>query len=137
MILEMRQIIEQICDYFGDEEDLVALYLYGSFAQGQITTRSDVDVALLWAAGRRPDFRKRLADQVELSERLGRDVDLVDLNGASPILRMQVLKKGRLLLNRDPSAVNAFFVRTVNEYFDLKQCRREIERNLHKVAIYD
>jgi hypothetical protein len=78
-----------------------------------------------------------MEDQIELSRRLGSDVDLVNLGDASPILRMQVLRKGILLLNRRPRLVNEFFVQTHNEYFDLKQSRKPIEDSLYDHSIYD
>ncbi len=47
------------------------------------------------------------------------------------------MKKGICILNHDPSSVNSFFVKTLNEYFDLKQVRQVIEKNLRHVSIYD
>ena len=77
-----------------------------------------------------------MSDAASLSARLKREVDLVTLNHASPILRMQFLKKGELLINNAPHQVNLFFIKTINEYFDLKQMRRPIEEHLREVTIY-
>lgn len=64
------------------------------------------------------------------------EADIVVLNNASPIIKMQVLKKGALLVNKDRRVYNEFFVKTVNEYDDLKRTRREIEDNILKGRIY-
>jgi len=62
-----------------------------------------------------------------LSEELGREVDLVFLNDCDPIIGMQVLANGALILNIDPACHLRFFMRTVSEYLDLK--RHTIEFN--------
>jgi len=60
----------------------------------------------------------------------------VNLDDASPILRMQVLKYGIRVYTRDVRRVNEFFVRTINEYDDLKRVRKPIEDNILKGRIY-
>ena len=72
----------------------------------------------------------------KISEMFGLEVDIVVLNNASPVIRMQVLKKGALLVNKDHKVYNDFFVRTVNEYDDLKRTRKEIENNILRGRIY-
>ncbi len=126
-----------IAGYFAERHGVVAVYLFGSTAAGQATPASDVDIAVLYQRGQEPDFQLEMDDKIELARLLGRDVDLIHLNQASPILRMQVLKKGKLVLNRDPKHLNFFFVNTLNEYFDLKQSRKPIEKALYDVSIYD
>ncbi len=133
----VEETIKTIRDYYADQEGITAVYLFGSTTQDRLTPFSDVDVAVLYQWDKLPGIRQKLADQGALSEQLGREVDLVTLNAASPILGRQVLKYGKLLLNRNPRAVNEFFVQTFNAYFDLKYSRREIEANLHNVSIYD
>jgi hypothetical protein len=63
-------------------------------------------------------------------------VDVVVLNNASPVIRMQVLRKGLLLINKDRRAYHEFFVNTVNEYDDLKRTRKEVEDNILRGRIY-
>ena len=48
---------------------------------------------------------------------------------------MQVLKNG-LVVKKDSHTYNDFFVRTLNEYDDLKYYRQEIEKNILKGRIY-
>jgi hypothetical protein len=68
----------------------------------------------------------------ELSQRLGREVDVVDLDRASPILAMQVLRNGRLVLDASPPHRHDHFARTVNRYEDLKIIRRPMEQGLYR-----
>jgi predicted nucleotidyltransferase len=134
---EIEQIVARIRDYFAERSGVHAVYLFGSIVQGQTGPQSDVDVGILYEREHIPDFRQQATHSVELSHQLRKNVDLAILNTASPVLRMQVLKSGELILNQNPKAVRAFFVQTLNEYFDLKRVRREIERNLSQVSIYD
>jgi hypothetical protein len=68
--------------------------------------------------------------QGELEALVGRPVDLVDLDCDAPILAMQVLRHGKLLVNRVPERRLAFAAHTPVRYEDLKIVRREAERAL-------
>ena len=107
-----------------------AILLYGSQARGRAGPLSDVDLALLSGSATEPDAMELARARTDLEALLGRDVDLVVLDTASPVLAMQVLRQGRLLYERDPAALAAFAVRALGEYFDLKQTRRPIEERL-------
>ena len=107
-----------------------ALWLFGSAARDQVRGDSDLDLAALFR--RHPTLRERLDVAGDLAALLGSEVDLVDLDQASPILGLQVLRTGRLLVDRAPARRHAFFGRTLNLYEDLKILRREAERALFR-----
>jgi len=109
---------------------LDALWLFGSRAGGAARVDSDVDLAGLFR--RTPSQLELFAAQAELAEKLGVEVDLIDLDRASPILAIQVLKHGRLLIDRDSRRRVAFVVRTISMYEDLKIDRREAEQALFR-----
>ena len=115
------------------QENFLLVFLFGSFARGFGTDESDVDVAIMFE--KVPDFYELCDLEDQLSRRAGKEVDIVTLNTASPIIRMQVLRYG-LLVKRDKKTYNDFFVSTLNEYNDLKYLRKEIEENLLKGRIY-
>ncbi len=110
----------------------LAVLLFGSYAGDQQTPGSDVDLGVL-LGDPNPDALALAKTQTDLEQALGRDVDLVILDTASPILRMEALRRHRLLVNRDPERFEAFVVRTLGEYFDLKRVREPIERALFAV----
>ncbi len=130
---DIQAIKQAVKDFFQGQELIRAIYLFGSIMGKNFTPASDVDVGILYKYIGIPSFDQRLKNQMDLSSRIGRDVDLVVLNQASPILCYQVLKYGECMDARDPHAPNEFFVRTLNEYFDLKMNRRIIEKSL-KIA---
>ena len=83
------------------------MYLFGSTVSARLLEQSDVDIGVLYKPDCIPDMmQQRLQEQTELSGLLQREVDLVTLNKASPILGYQVLKYGECILNRDQRAAN-------------------------------
>lgn len=121
---EIHRITTVLDRWFGVDE----LWLYGSQAEGTARADSDVDLAALFR--RRPQGLEIFDARTELEDLLRRDVDLVDLDQAPPILAMQVLKHGRLLVDRNPSRRHDAFSRIVSLYEDVKILRRESERAL-------
>ena len=110
-----------------------AVLLYGSLASGETGPHSDVDIGLLM--GRREvDPFELSALRTDVEAVVGRDVDLVALDTASPILAMEVLRRHRVAHARRPAAVDEFFVRTCGAYFDLKCVRRPIEDAIRRRA---
>ena len=104
-----------------------AVLLFGSRADGRERPDSDFDLGVL-VNGTPPDPFAIAGLTTELEDILGHSVDLVVLNGASPILAMEVLRSHRVLSERDPEALETFTVRTLSAYFDLKRVRAPIER---------
>jgi uncharacterized protein YutE (UPF0331/DUF86 family)/predicted nucleotidyltransferase len=103
------------------QPDLVAAYLFASAARGTSRPESDIDVAVLFAHAPAKRLNSpRFEIEGELERVLGRPVDLVVMNDAPADLSIRVLRDGRLLLDRNPSARIAFEVRTRNEAFDLE-----------------
>ncbi|MGE0532035.1 MAG: nucleotidyltransferase domain-containing protein [Hyphomonadaceae bacterium] len=108
--------------------DLVAVYAFGSVANGGERPDSDVDLAILT---RRPIARLRVLEVQEmLAKALSRDVDLVDLANAPTSLQMQAIGEGRALETPDPDAAGLFEVRVMRDYQDLKARRAEIEADI-------
>ena len=130
MLMTLQKNLEE---FSLQRENLLLVFLFGSIARGFGTDESDVDVAIMFE--RVPDFfgLNDLRDQ--LSRCAGREVDVLILNTASPIIKMQVLRYG-VIIKKDNRAYSDFFVTTVKEYHDLKFLRKEIEVNLLKGRIY-
>jgi len=124
---------ENLEEFALKHENFLLVFLFGSAARGFSTDESDVDIAIMFE--RVPDLFELNDLREQLSRCAGKEVDLITLNTASPIIKMQVLRYG-LLIKKDERDYNDFFVSTVREYSDLKYVRKEIEANLLKGRLY-
>jgi len=127
-----KEIEAKLRDFFA-MQDIKLAFLIGSYAKGTARPDSDVDVAVLF--GRSFDVKQVLDLKEQLTELVGVDVDLVVLDSVGPVMKMQVLKTG-ILLHAEKGAYEQFLVSTINEYDDLKYCRREIEENILRRRLY-
>jgi hypothetical protein len=68
---------------------------------------------------------------------LRQDVDLIDLRAASPVMAIQVIGKGRLLVDQDAAARGHFEDLTYGAYARLNEERRGIlERVAAERSVY-
>lgn len=104
--------------------NLIALYRFGSQANGNIRPESDVDLAVL-ARHPIPALRRFELAQ-ELASQLHRDVDLVDLCTASTVMRMQVISNGECLFKESDRRQGEFEDLVYSTYARLNEERREI-----------
>lgn len=133
----MAELRQRITEYVSEKEEILIAWLFGSMVTGTSRPDSDVDIALLLRRDSEPDADRFLSLKSDLASLLKRDVDIVILNQASPIVRMQVLEKGEKLFERERRAYLEFFVRTMNEYDDLKRIRAINEKHILRGSIYD
>ena len=100
-------------------------YLFGSRAAGRPSARSDADVAVLLRDGATlHDLSRAVADlEATLRTAFGCPVHVVPLNGASPLLRFEAIRHGRVLFAEDEAERIGFEVRTLKEYEEY--CRRQ------------
>ncbi len=88
----------------GDCE-VQGVWLFGSYAREEYHAGSDIDLALLCVPGL---GLERAAVRDHASRAVGIEVDVVDLTTAPATLAWEVITTGRLVLERDESAVMAF-----------------------------
>jgi len=126
--------------FLATQEDVVAAYLFGSLAQGRATPRSDIDIAILLAStSPERELQRRLRLMGELRAFADREVEVVILNSAPPLLRHQVLRYGRRLYERDRQARVEFEVWAGKVYADLRPmydfCARDLLQKIREVGL--
>ncbi len=104
--------------------EATTVYLYGSEAAGEASASSDLDLAVLAAEAIAPG-RIAKARQA-LAETARRDVDLIDLSRVPTVMQAQVVSKGRILRDVDPTHRERFETRVYSAYARLNEERREI-----------
>jgi len=103
---------------------LAAAYLFGSRAREDARPGSDIDLAVLTLGNLDPVERWKL--QEDLAAQAHQNVDLVDLRRASTVMRVQVLRDGRLLADVQPLVRATFECSALSAYARLNEERREI-----------
>ncbi len=118
------------------QKDLCTLLVFGSFSAGRATAHSDVDVAVLYRADAVPSSLQRLDLQQDLADLLQRDVDLIILNHADPIIAAQIDQNGELLVNKDVRLWDEQRVRILTSYAELKEIRKPMEEGILERRFY-
>jgi predicted nucleotidyltransferase len=126
----ISRIVKLLDERFG----LDALILFGSEAAEAARPDSDVDVAALFR--KPPDAIDLLDAEDAVAEVIGREVDLIDLAAASPILAMQVQRTGRCVFGADSAALAHFQAVLPSRYEDLKRVRRDAEAALTQRLVH-
>lgn len=105
---------------------LAAVYLFGSAAMGEATSRSDLDIAVLFASEGGPfSAERQFALYADLSRVLRRnDIDLVVLNNSrNLILQEKILRHGVLIFEGNPAALADYEQRTLHLGIDFRYQR--------------
>ncbi|HOV79007.1 MAG TPA: nucleotidyltransferase domain-containing protein [Bacillota bacterium] len=112
-------------DFFNSRAELTALYIFGSHAAGKAGPLSDIDLAFLVDYSLIDEKNYPYGYQSfltgEMMKLLGtNDIDVVILNTAPPLLKFQILKNGDILFSRSDAKALEFYVKTFNEYQDIR-----------------
>ncbi len=115
--------IQKIQGYFASQKDVLAVYLYGSFAKGTTHPRSDVDFGILFDG--KVDLYSRLgqiySDLCDL--KLPVELDVRELNLTHPPLFLFNVIQGQLLFSRNELKKNEFEVAVLRQYYDTQRLR--------------
>ena len=119
-------------------EDIIFAYIFGSYAKDNIRKDSDIDIAIYLKDS--IDTYRYLDMKMKLSEAIRREVDLVILNDATPMLKYEIYKNNILLFTKDKSIENKYKVKTLFEYNDMKRYldlsyEKTIERLKEEVSL--
>lgn len=112
------------------------VYLYGSFAQDRGSTESDLDIAVLCKTGTVPTLEAQWELRNALADVAGREVDLLILNDAGPVIAMQVVTKGKVILENNPLAHRKYKMHLFSRYAEFKELTKPMENSILKRKFY-
>ena len=101
----VKAIIHQKFKKFPEVEIVI---LFGSVLKGQLTSKSDIDIA--FAAKTRTSHEKKNNIYLTLERSLGRDIDLIDLHGVNGHILKNILCKGEIIIKKSVPLL-AFFLK--------------------------
>ena len=132
-VQEGQGVLRAAVKRLSEDQNVQAVYAFGSIVHGGWGAQSDVDLAVL--LDRSIDLRQELRLRATVTQTLARDdVDLVILNNAPPLLRFEVAANGHRLFTRDEAFADGFERRSSMTYFDTARLR-ETQRKLAKEAL--
>jgi uncharacterized protein len=88
---EIKQILRQSKPLLQEQYQITQLGIFGSYARGEQTEESDVDVLIDY--DRAPTLFKLVELRDYLSSAIGMKVDIVTQNGLKPRIRERVLSE--------------------------------------------
>lgn len=131
--------IERTIARFAENEGLIAAYVHGSAAMGNMDEDSDVDIALL-APADLPSEEKRhlrmraITELMQAFPAIEEKFDVIILQDVPVLLRHNVLRRGRLIIERDRSKRMDFELSVERAYDDEEPyLRRESEMILSRI----
>jgi predicted nucleotidyltransferase len=119
---EKEEIVDAISSFLQQHGEIYAAYLFGSF----ITKESFADIDLGVLLRREPEdileYEIELESKLEKLERFRLDVRV--LNRAPISFAQNVIRYGRLIIDREPNIRSDFESYVLKKYFDFARFRR-------------
>ena len=118
-IIEDKNIVNEILKYFNDKE-IKIIYLFGSAVRGELREDSDVDIAIIGEFNSIETYNM----QVELSEILYRDVDLINFNKVNINFQSEIISTGKIIYCKDEEEKDFFELRILSNYLSFEEDRK-------------
>ena len=124
-------IQENITTFFENKKDIVAVYLFGSYADGRERASSDVDLAILFD-NRGREAVNQLLDKylVDLSRSLRKDIHLTAMDFAGEELLKQIFKKGKCLVVNDTKKLAYFKMMAFSKIVSFHYYRSQMQSGI-------
>jgi predicted nucleotidyltransferase len=121
---DIHKQLNLLADFFMDDPNIIFAYLFGGMARGKRRPLSDVDLGIYVRNVKRLDFLSLIS---EVSRILGTDeIDLVVLNSAPISLAGRILRKRKILIDKEPFLRHQYESRILREFFDFAIKEKEI-----------
>ena len=128
---QKEEIEKSITQYLRKQPDVVFVYLFGSFIERE--SYRDIDVAVYF----QPDIKLlrqgELIAGLELATKV--DIDLIRLNNLykkQPAFVYEILKKGRVIINKNQEIHHHYKSKTLRYYLDTNYLRKMMDEAFEK-----
>lgn len=117
------KVKEQVLLHLSSLEPELVI-LFGSYASGDYSDNSDIDIAFL--SKQNLSNVDRWEVQERLAKELGIDVDLVDMKKANDVINFQIVSSGMVIYENDKTMSGFFMDMVYRRYLQLNEDRKEI-----------
>jgi len=123
-----NQLVKSITSYFKSKPEVIAVYVFGSYAQGMQRHLSDIDIGILLDR-KALDGDKKIIKKymIDLPRILKKDVHPVILNTASEELLKQIFRKGKCLLINDSKKLARYKMVMFADIADFSYYRNQMQ----------
>jgi hypothetical protein len=119
----MNELETSLIETLEKMPEIELAVIFGSVARGKETQESDIDIGVLSKSPSR-DLLRRL--ELLLGRATGREVEVVSLEEAPPLLRFEIARDGKVLVERRPHAWADFRARAMVDWWDWAPLARRI-----------
>jgi predicted nucleotidyltransferase len=138
--VDVTDRIPELVNRISQDQEIIALFTFGSLASGNLKPLSDLDFGVL--VSNKLDRKKRFDNHLNLiglfNKIFGTDeVDLILMNEAPMRFSYNIIKSGKLLYCADTDALTEFIEKTVKVYLDFRYFRDEFDKEFLKGVGYN
>ena len=119
----MKELEARLIEALEGFPEVELAVIFGSVARGEATRESDVDVGVKSKRSSQ-ELLSRL--EVILGRAVQRDVQVVSLDDSPPLLRFEIARDGKVLVQRRPHAWVDFRARAMVDWWDWAPLARRI-----------
>ena len=121
---------QKIATLLREQAGAYIVVLFGSYAKGQVRLDSDIDIAFAGDTAI-TEYELFLLAQ-ELAAMLGREVDLLDLDRLSTVMKAQIVVTGKVIFCADEVKRQYLFMRALRDYANLSEDRAVVLESIAK-----
>jgi hypothetical protein len=130
-------LIDRLKIFFAVRQEVVFAWLFGSYVSGHNNGNSDIDIAIyLKDQALLGDSDWYLGMKSDIMALTHKEVDLIVLNSAKPLVKHAANMKKVMLLSRDPQFEAEYSLRVIREYNDVRWWARRSRQHLLGGASY-
>lgn len=123
-----KQIVTILQSYFKKRPEVIAVYIFGSYARNLEHRLSDIDVAILMKEKNRYSALEKRMDYIAtLSKLLRKDIHPVILNFASEELARQIFLKGKCILVNEKLELSKYKMIMTSRIADFSYYRNQMQ----------
>lgn len=125
-----RQSLYKLLKLVKQDNEILAVILFGSFAQGDFSSKSDIDICFVME---KDNFLSEEFFQKRLNYLKFFDMDIQIFQQLPLYIRIRILKEGRTLFCRNEAKLYEIAFRTISEFADFEHIYRDYLKEVENV----